>query len=231
MLKRIFHIVFHFSLGKLKLGKTKQVYTQLSLPFYPLPPSLFPPSFKHVAIFLLVANRKCFSGNLISKSVLPANKWDYVLPKVQNTNVSCPAIPLPSLSLWLFLPARGNRGIKKCKKLYIKAGKVEGNVDEAAVLCCCCCPGQVSLHVIWNYYIAHTLIQTHYVCMYTGWAAPDMQHIPLRASSAKWRSFVAKSKSKNEVCNKRRGGEGKKLWNFVRTLPEKNYIDIWFMCS
>lgn len=146
--------------------------------------------------------------------------------------LTCPAQHSPCLlSLWLFLPARGNRGIKKCKKLYIKAGKVEENVDEAAVLCCCCCPGQVSLYVIWNYYIAHTLIQKHYVCMYTGWAAPDMQHIPLRASSAKWRSFVAKSKSKNEVCNKRRGGEGKKLWNFVRTLPEKNYIDIWFMCS
>lgn len=143
--------------------------------------------------------------------------------------LTCPAQQSPSplsLSGYSFLPG-AIEALKNAKNYISKQAKWKETLTKQL----CCCPGQVSLHVIWNYYIAHTLIQTHYVCMYTGWAAPDMQHIPLRASSAKWRSFVAKSKSKNEVCNKRRGGEGKKLWNFVRTLPEKNYIDIWFMCS
>lgn len=95
-----------------------------------------------------------------------------------------PTLPSPSPIL-LFLPAAlGNRGIKKCNKLYIKAGKVEGNVDEAAAaplllprtgLAAC---HMKLLYGTYIYIYKHTM--THRMN-----STPDMQHIPLRASSVK----------------------------------------------
>lgn len=72
-----------------------------------------------------MSNRKCFSGNLILKSVLPATKWDYVLPKVQDTHRTL-SDGLHSSSTLLFSDSPfwlGASEALKNAKLYIKAAE------------------------------------------------------------------------------------------------------------
>lgn len=170
--KRDFPYCFSFLAGQIVIWPNKTSLCsayRLPLSLSLSPVTLLSLLFKHVAIFC--ANRKCFSGNLILKSVLPANKWDYVLPKVHRT-LTCPGQleehipslpPLPFYYSFLLLLPWAIEALKNAKNYISKQAKWKETLTKLLPPALPCLALDRSRCMSYEIIIWHIHRQTYYV--------------------------------------------------------------------